>query len=54
MKKTTPSSFEKFYSTVKNILEEARANVYRVANNKMVQAYWSIGQMIVEEEQKGS
>lgn len=54
MKKTPSPSFESFYNKVKSILEEARANVYRIANTEMVQAYWSIGQMIVEEEQKGS
>ncbi len=54
MKKKASQSFESFYNKVKSILDEARANVYRVANTKMVQAYWGIGQMIVEEEQKGS
>ena len=54
MKKTPSHTFESFFNKVKSILEEARANVYRVANTEMVQAYWSIGQIIVEEEQKGS
>lgn len=54
MEKTPSPSFESFYDKVKSILEEARSNVYRVANTEMVQAYWGIGQMIVEEEQKGS
>lgn len=54
MKKTFSPSFESFYKRIIEILEEARDKVYRTANTEMVQAYWSIGQMIVEEEQKGS
>ena len=54
MKKILSPSFESFYNRVKEILEIAREKVYRVANTEMVRAYWGIGQMIVEEEQKGS
>ena len=32
----------------------ARDKVYQTANTEMVRAYWDIGRMIVEEEQKGS
>jgi predicted nuclease of restriction endonuclease-like (RecB) superfamily len=53
MKETPSPSFESFYNKVKSILEDARSNVYRVANTEMVQAYWSIGREIIEEEQKG-
>lgn len=41
------------YVKIKAILEEARNNAYRAVNFAMVQAYWHIGQLIVEEEQKG-
>ena len=51
---TLSPSFEHFYNKLKTILEEARSNTYRAANSEMVQAYWNIGQMIVEEEQNGS
>ncbi len=54
MNRTLSPSFEHFYNKLKTILEEARSNTYRAANSEMVQAYWNIGQMIVEEEQKGS
>lgn len=40
------------YQNVKNILEEARAKAYSSVNFYMVQAYWNIGKMIVDE-QKG-
>lgn len=43
-----------FYHTIKNILEGARRKVYATANSAMVQAYWHIGQAIVEEQSKGT
>lgn len=46
-------TIETLYSNVKQIIEEARNKVYRAANFAMVQAYWHIGKLIVEEEQKG-
>lgn len=53
MDKTLSSSFESFYNRIKEILTTARDRVYRAANFEMVQAYWQIGNAIVEEEQKG-
>ena len=42
-----------FYKSVKDVLEAARSNVYRAVNFAMVEAYWNIGRLIVEEEQRG-
>ena len=42
-----------FYKSVAEILRTARSNAYRAVNFTMVEAYWNVGQMIVEEEQKG-
>jgi len=42
-----------FYESVAEILRNARAKVYRAVNFTMVEAYWNVGRMIVEEEQKG-
>jgi hypothetical protein len=42
-----------FYDTVADILRSARTNAYRAVNFAMVEAYWNVGRMIVEEEQKG-
>jgi predicted nuclease of restriction endonuclease-like (RecB) superfamily len=42
-----------FYKSVKKVLEAARSNVYRAVNFAMVEAYWNIGRLIVEEEQRG-
>jgi len=42
-----------FYQSVTDILQAARSNAYRTVNFIMVEAYWNIGRMIVEEEQQG-
>ncbi|MAG78289.1 hypothetical protein CL616_02890 [archaeon] len=41
------------YVLVREILDKARNYVYIQVNFAMVQAYWEIGRIIVEEEQKG-
>ncbi|MFA6221995.1 MAG: PDDEXK nuclease domain-containing protein [Desulfomonilaceae bacterium] len=42
-----------FYQAVAAILKTARSNAYRAINFAMVEAYWEIGRIIVDEEQKG-
>jgi predicted nuclease of restriction endonuclease-like (RecB) superfamily len=42
-----------FYQSVADILRAARANAYHAVNFTMVEAYWNVGRMIVEEEQQG-
>ncbi len=49
----TMKPIESTYQTIKEVLEQARAQSYRTVNFAMVQAYWNIGKIIVEEEQKG-
>jgi predicted nuclease of restriction endonuclease-like (RecB) superfamily len=44
---------ENLYRDIKQILQTARAKTYTAINTAMVEAYWKIGQRIVEEEQKG-
>ncbi len=39
-----------FYNQIKEILSNARAKVYSVANFAMVEAYWEIGKSIVEKQ----
>ena len=48
------SSIDTTYQNIKAILEKARSIAYRAVNFAMVQAYWEIGRIIVEEEQKGA
>lgn len=38
---------------IKQIVEQARSQVKQAVNAAMVQAYWQIGRLIVEQEQKG-
>jgi predicted nuclease of restriction endonuclease-like (RecB) superfamily len=42
------------YSSIKKIIEDARNNVYRAVNRAMVDAYWQIGKILVNEEQQGN
>lgn len=44
---------ESIYGRLREILETARSSAYRAINFAMVQAYWNIGKVIVEDEQKG-
>ena len=43
----------KFYESVAQILRSARSKAYRAVNFTMVEAYWNVGRLIVEEEQEG-
>ena len=45
--------FDNIYFNIKEILEDARQQAFRAVNFYMVQAYWQIGKVIVEKEQKG-
>ena len=42
------------YKDIRKILEKACSTAYRAVNFEMVRAYWQIGNVIVEEEQKGN
>lgn len=43
-----------FYQNIRNLIVEARRKTWAAANTVMVQTYWHVGRMIVEEEQNGS
>jgi len=43
-----------FYQNIRAILENARQKVAISVNSAMIEAYWQIGRMIVEEEQNGA
>src|SRR3954454_18719507 len=45
--------FEDLYRRVREILTEARGRALQAVNTAMVDAYWEIGRIIVEEEQAG-
>lgn len=41
---------ETFYTSIKELLEQARKRIYRNVNSEMVLTYWQIGKMIVEKQ----
>ena len=41
------------YGHIREILETAGSSAYRAVNFEMVRAYWNIGRVIIEGEQKG-
>lgn len=47
-------SYQNFYDEIRKILLSSRSRAYAAVNFAMVQAYWNIGRIIVEYEQKGS
>ena len=49
-----PKNISKLYKEISSILRTARANAYKAVNFAMVTSYWSIGQVIVEDEQNGN
>lgn len=48
-----PIEIQSLYDEIKSVLLQARARAYNAVSSAMVTAYWSIGQLIVEHEQKG-
>lgn len=48
------SELSTFHTDIKAILEQARNKARSAVNSAMVEAYWRIGQRIVQEEQQGS
>ena len=53
IQKTPDVQIEELYNAVKEIISQSRNRAYSAVNAAMVSAYWSIGQLIVEREQKG-
>ena len=41
---------ETFYTSIKELLEQARKRIYRNINSEMVLTYWQIGKKIVEKQ----
>ena len=42
------------YETIKVIILQSRERVFRVANSVLLETYWNIGKIIVEDEQNGA
>ena len=54
MKKTgiTANEPNKLIESIKEIIITSRKNIARSVNTEMLSAYWNIGRLIVEDEQK--
>ena len=50
---TMENHFESLYLNIRSVLIEARKRTYRVVNATIIESYWQIGYMIVEDEQNG-
>lgn len=50
---TNSLSNTKLLADIRQVLLESRQHLQRQVNVSMVSAYWQIGRLIVEEEQKG-
>ena len=48
------ASIDATYQRIRAILGKARSNAYHAVNFAMFQAYWEVGRIIVEDEQKGA
>lgn len=46
-------SWDPAYQQIREILSKARSQAWQAVNSAMVAAYWNIGRVIVEQEQKG-
>lgn len=47
------AALEELYGQIRELLAAARQEVHRHVNDAMVQTYWHVGRLIVEEEQGG-
>jgi hypothetical protein len=50
---SSPAVPDQLYRALREVINNARTQAYRSVNHVMVEAYWNIGRLIVEEEQAG-
>ncbi|WP_235324606.1 PDDEXK nuclease domain-containing protein [Pedobacter lusitanus] len=53
MNDTLATHIERLYSNIKQVIDKGKDTAYRAVNATMVEVYWQIGKLIVEEEQGG-
>lgn len=46
-------SEDSLFQSIKEIINQSREKVFRIANSTLLLTYWQIGQLIIEDEQKG-
>lgn len=52
MKHEIDNIHQDVYNNIKQLMNQARNKVSREVNNILIQTYWEIGRIIVEDEQK--
>ncbi len=52
-RESADARFDALYRRIHEVLTAARARAWRAVNSVMVEAYWEVGRIIVEEEQAG-
>ena len=52
MKHEIDNIHQDVYNNIKQLMDQARNKVSREVNNILVQTYWEIGRIIVEDEQE--
>ena len=50
---TSETSANAIYRQIRKVLTQARSRAWQAVNTAMVTAYWNVGRLIVEEEQRG-
>ncbi|WP_431294783.1 DUF1016 N-terminal domain-containing protein [Pedobacter sp. P26] len=46
-------SKNELFNAIKEIISQSRLKVFRAANSALLESYWQIGKLIVEDEQQG-
>lgn len=46
--------FEGLYDSIRQLIIESRSRIFRTINTEIIQLYWEIGRLIVEDEQNGN
>ncbi|WP_052266365.1 DUF1016 N-terminal domain-containing protein [Pedobacter kyungheensis] len=47
------STTNKLFTAIREIINQSRLKVFRAANSALLESYWQIGKLIVEDEQQG-
>ena len=45
---------QQLIGAIRRVLDQAQQHIQNAVNQGMVQAYWHVGRLIVEQEQKGA
>ena len=45
---------DNLFQSVKELILQSRQRVYRMVNSSLLETYWQIGRLIVENEQQGN